>query len=285
MLKLSILMNSYNRHDIIGDAIESIIGSDLPEGLELELVIVDDHSNNETWNVLGRYSSDPRFVIHRNERNVGSGAMNWNTSFGLATGDLIMVTADDMIWDPDCIRHLYNELMKHDRYTCVLGIYINTDSKENLPKPTLKTRDYKVIINQLTGIPTIPTDGSNEHVTRNLSFCYREFYDGLDEFFHPFPVNGIREETDQYMRIMKLKPRRKIVVVDKAVRYHVHNMVGGYRMNVRKYKKWTRKNHRSFLRRNFGWKVAYMIPFFHIYIAQKWFRDLIGKNIIEKMKI
>jgi glycosyltransferase involved in cell wall biosynthesis len=282
MEKLSILMNSYNRHEIISHAINSILNSNLPEELELEIVIIDDHSNEKTWSVLQNYKEDPRVVLHRNEKNVGSGSLNWNKSFKMATGDLIMVTADDMIWDPDCIGNMYAELHKNDKYTCILGIYINTESIDNLPKPTLKTKEWRVDISPITGMPTIPTDGSNEHVTRNLSFCYREFYDGIDEFFHHFPVNGMREETDQYLRIMKLKPQRKIVVADNAVRYHVHNQTGGYRMNMRRYKKWTRKNHRTFLRRNFGARALFMIPAFQIWCVQKWFRDLIGKNILER---
>jgi glycosyltransferase involved in cell wall biosynthesis len=282
MDRLSILMNSYNRHDIIGHAIDSILRSNLPDGLELELVIIDDHSEPRTWNVLKGYEKDPRINLHRNESNVGAGSLNWNKSFKMATGNIIMVTADDMIWDPDCIRYLYEELRKHDRYTCCVGIYINTPTMKDLPPPTLKADEWVVNINPLTGIPTIPTDGTDQHVTRNLSFCYKEFYEGLDEFFHHYPVNGIREETDQYMRIMKLKPGRKIVVVDKAVRYHVHNTSGGYRMRSKRYRKWTRKNHRLFLRRNFGARAIYMIPFFQIYLVQKWFRDLIGKTFIER---
>jgi glycosyltransferase involved in cell wall biosynthesis len=284
MEKLSILMNSYNRHEIIGPAIDSILKSNIPDELELEIVIIDDHSNEETWNVLLGYKDDPRIVLHRNEKNVGSGSLNWNKSFEMATGDLIMVTADDMIWDPNCIKYMYEELQKHDRYTCVLGVYINTDSLESLPEPTLRTKEWRVNISKITGIPTIPTDGTNEHVTRNLSFCYREFYDGLDEFFHHFPVNGMREETDQYLRIMKLEPQRKIVVVDKAVRYHVHNTSGGYRMPSRKYRRWSRRNHVAFLRRNFGPRVVYMLPFFYVYLFQKWIRDLVGKNVIEPIK-
>ncbi|MGA1872847.1 MAG: hypothetical protein ACMUHY_04185, partial [Thermoplasmatota archaeon] len=188
----------------------------------------------------------------------------------------------DMIWERKCIRYLYEELKRHDRYTCVVGIYVNTDSMRNLPEPTLRMKEWKVDIHPLTGIPTIPTDGTNEHVTRNLSFCYRDFYEGLDELFHHFPVNGMREETDQYLRIMKLRPKRKIVVEDRAVRYHVHTEKGGYRMDIRKYRRWTRRNHRSYLIRNFGWKMVYMIPCFQIWLVQKWLRDIVGKNIIER---
>jgi len=281
--KLSILMNSYNRHEIIGHALDSILNSDLPEGMELEIIVVDDHSDEPTWEVLLKYMGDPRVVVRRNESNIGSGSLNWNKGYEIATGDIIMVTADDMIWDRKCIKFLYEKLKENDKYTCVLGVYINTDSIDNLPVSTLKANEWKVNISPLTGIPTIPTDGTNEHITRNLSFCYRDFYEGLDELFHHFPVNGMREETDQYLRIMKLRPKRKIVVEDQAVRYHVHTQEGGYRMDLRRYRKWTRKNHRSYLLRNFGWRNIYMIPSFQIWLVQKWFRDLIGKNVIDRV--
>ena len=99
MEKLSILMNSYNRHDIVGHAIDSILNSNMPENLELELVIIDDHSNERTWKVLEGYMKDPRINIHRNEKNVGSGSLNWNKSFKMATGGVPRLTCQPCRWD------------------------------------------------------------------------------------------------------------------------------------------------------------------------------------------
>lgn len=284
MEKLSILMNSFNRPDIIDEAIQSILDSNIPEDLELEIVIVDDHSNDETWNILKKYEENPMFIIHRNPNNLGSGAINWNKGFELSTGDMIIINADDVIFEKDCIKLLYEELKRNDRLTIVLGIWVNIKNMDAYPKSTLKTSKYGLKISKLTGIPTRDTHGMNEHVINPPSLCYKDVLEGLDELYHHFPVNGMREETDLYLRIKKLHPKRKIVVIDKAIRYHVHNEIGGYRMDKKKYNKWTRKNHRTFLRRNFGIKVFYMIPAFQIWCIQKGIRDIIGKTFIDKKK-
>ena len=63
MEKLSILMNSYNRPDIIDGAIQSILRSNLPDGLELEVVIVDDHSNEETWDIVRSNVQDVKDAV------------------------------------------------------------------------------------------------------------------------------------------------------------------------------------------------------------------------------
>ncbi len=284
MEKLSILMNSYNRPDIIDEAIQSLLKSELPKELELEIVIVDDHSKEETWNIIEKYQNDKRFIIYRNEKNIGSGALNWNKGYKLSTGDLIIINADDVVFEKKCIKRLYNELKKHDRFTIVLGVWINVDKMGNYPTPKIQINNYGLKISYLTGMPYRDTHGKDIHVINPPSLCYKDVLNGLDELYHYFPVNGMREETDLFLRIMKQSPKRKIVVVDSALRYHVHNTSGGYRMKSRTYKKWTRKNHRLFIRRNFGFRSLYMIPFFHLYLTQKWIRDLIGKNIIERSK-
>ncbi len=286
MPKISVIMASYNRGYLLKDILQSILDCKRPKGWDIEMIIVDDHSNKETWGVLKEFKKDSRFTIVRNKKNVGSAPQNWNKAFKMATGDVILITADDMFFSPNYFMKLYKESKKHDKYTIVVGIFINVKELGDFPKPSGKLRSYDEWIHPLTGIPYHPTDGSNEHVVTTITtgWCYREIYEGLDEFMYDYPVNGMSGETDQRLQIQKLSPPRKIVVVPDAVRYHIHNKVGGYRMDVKYYKKWTRINHRTFLRRNFGWKAYYMIPLYHLFITQKFFRDIIGKNIIEPMR-
>ena len=63
------VMPVYNRADMIGRAIESVLSQSYPH---FELVVVDDGSTDDTEKVLGSYT-DPRFSYLR-QPNAGAAA-------------------------------------------------------------------------------------------------------------------------------------------------------------------------------------------------------------------
>ena len=65
--KVSIILSSYNHADFIGESIESILSQTFSD---FELIIVDDHSSDNSWEVIKRYK-DPRIITIRNEKNLG----------------------------------------------------------------------------------------------------------------------------------------------------------------------------------------------------------------------
>ncbi|MFO8051461.1 MAG: glycosyltransferase family 2 protein [Thermoplasmatota archaeon] len=283
MDKLSILISSFNRPDLIGLSIESILSSNIPEGLDLEIVVVDDQSNDETWEILKRYNDDPRFIIYRNPNKTGSGGPNWSKGFELSSGNIVTNNEDDMIWHKDYIRELYQTLKKHDKYTCVFGMYIQSSSLDDLHPPRTQPTNPSPNFGLLTKIPHKYTDGKGEHVAHNEFFCYREFFDGLDELWHDFPGSGMREETDLYLRTLKLDPPRKYITNPRAYLWHVHSTSGKYIWGLKKRRRIVKDNHKIFLKRNYG-KMAYIYLFFtRLYIIQKWIRDMIGHHIIEPL--
>jgi len=284
MDKLSILISSYNRSDLIGRSIGSILGSNIPQGLVIEIVIVDDQSDEKTWEVLEGYKNDPRFIIYRNERKTGAGGPNWNKAFELSSGNIIINNEDDMIWHKDYIKILYNELKKHDRYTCIFGMYIQCSDPDDLRPPKTRPTNPHPRFGFFTGIPRKYTDGTGEHVSHNQFFCYREFFDGLDELWHHYPGTGLREETDLYLRILKLKPPRKFITMPEAYLWHVYSKTGKNVRSIVKIRKGDSKNHEVFLRRNFGRRAPFMIIANKIYNVQKAARDLLGGKFLEPIK-
>ena len=284
MDRLSILLSSYNRPDLIGLSIESILSSNMPEGLELEIVIVDDISDDETWEILNRYRDDPRFIIVKNKEKSYAGGPNWSRAFELSTGNIITNNEDDMIWHPDYIKNLYTELKKHDKHTCLFGMYIQTPSLDEMRPPRTRPNDPRPHLGRFTGIPYKPTDGIGEHVGHNSFFCYREFFDGLDETWHHFPGSGLREETDLYLRTMKLTPKRRYIAVPSAYLWHIHNRSGKNVQTKRSIRHGDRTNHVLFLRRNFGKKAVFMIACYKLYVFQKSIRDWLGYHLIDRFK-
>lgn len=59
MIKVTVILTSYNKPRLIGQAIASVLGQTFQD---FELIIGDDNSSEETKQVISRYLSDPRVV-------------------------------------------------------------------------------------------------------------------------------------------------------------------------------------------------------------------------------
>lgn len=91
---LSVVMAAYNAEPFIGKAIESVLRQTLTD---LELIIVEDGSTDETWKVVRAWAlRDDRIKAMRNERNMGiSGSLN--RGVGAALANLVgRLDADDV---------------------------------------------------------------------------------------------------------------------------------------------------------------------------------------------
>ena len=92
---ISVVLPSYNRAHILPRAIESILGQTYKD---IELIIVDDGSSDNTAEVVGRFS-DSRIVYVRQE-NAGACAAR-NNGIAHARGDYIAFQDSDDIWHQD----------------------------------------------------------------------------------------------------------------------------------------------------------------------------------------
>ncbi len=68
MSKVSVLMTNYNAGRFIGEAIESILGQTYTD---FELIIVDDASTDNSWNIITQYQTkDSRIRCFQNKDNL-----------------------------------------------------------------------------------------------------------------------------------------------------------------------------------------------------------------------
>src|SRR5688500_13022217 len=89
-----VLIVSYNSAEFIREAIDSVLCQTYKH---FELIIADDNSTDDTWNIISSYS-DIRIRKYRNGNNLGEYA-NRTQAVGLAEGDyLIFIDADDIIY-------------------------------------------------------------------------------------------------------------------------------------------------------------------------------------------
>ncbi len=100
---VSVVMCTYNGANFLSEQLESIVHQ---THLSLEIIICDDASTDETWDILTTYAiSDKRISLFRNEKNIGFAA-NFNKSCSLATGNYIAFADQDDIWHTDKIRRM-----------------------------------------------------------------------------------------------------------------------------------------------------------------------------------
>src|SRR6056297_1668487 len=92
---VSVIVPTYNRADALPRTVESVLGQTLDD---LELIVVDDASTDDTPAVIDDYDDDRvQFVQH--ERNQGASAAR-NTGIDRAEGDYVAFLDSDDVWRP-----------------------------------------------------------------------------------------------------------------------------------------------------------------------------------------
>ena len=97
--KLSVVVPVYNERNTLVEILRRMRTVELPDGIEREIIVVDDGSDDGTRDVLKQLGdSTVRVVMH--ERNRGKGAAV-RTGFEHATGDYVLVQDADLEYDPE----------------------------------------------------------------------------------------------------------------------------------------------------------------------------------------
>ncbi|MDX1993406.1 MAG: glycosyltransferase family 2 protein [bacterium] len=103
---VTIITPTYNRADYLPEVIDSVLSQDYPN---LEYIVLDDGSKDNTVEVLERYAGR---IIWESHTNMGE-AKTVNKGFAMATGEIIaIVNSDDPIL-PGLVRAAVNALQAH----------------------------------------------------------------------------------------------------------------------------------------------------------------------------
>jgi glycosyltransferase involved in cell wall biosynthesis len=89
----------FNEAGTIREVIGRVQSAPLPEGLEREIIVVDDLSTDGTREILREYSPADSFKLYLHKRNRGKGAA-LRTGFAQTTGDIVLVQDADLEYDP-----------------------------------------------------------------------------------------------------------------------------------------------------------------------------------------
>jgi len=109
---LSILVPLYNEEEFIGPLLQRVLEAPLPEGMDREIVVVDDGSTDGSAEIAeetGR--AHPEIRVIRHARNQGKGAAI-RTAVEQARGELCLIQDADLEYDPREYMHLLNPLIE-----------------------------------------------------------------------------------------------------------------------------------------------------------------------------
>lgn len=99
---ISIALCTYNGEKFIIEQLESLLNQSYPN---LEIVVVDDKSTDNTFNILKNFQEEGKIKLFQNSQNLGF-LRNFEKCISLCKGDLIALSDQDDIWHPEKISKL-----------------------------------------------------------------------------------------------------------------------------------------------------------------------------------
>lgn len=113
---VSVIMPAYNCEKTIAKAIDSVLAQDVL----LELIVINDCSEDGTDSIVQRYLSDPNIIYMKNESNLGAAGTR-NRGVYLAHGEYIAFLDSDDWWEESKLKKQLALIKKENRVLCSTG--------------------------------------------------------------------------------------------------------------------------------------------------------------------
>jgi glycosyltransferase involved in cell wall biosynthesis len=154
------MVPTYNQEEYVGKAIESALAQSYDN---LEVVISDDGSTDQTGDVARRYCSDPRVKYYKNEENLGRAGNYRKTLYDRASGDWVLnLDGDDYLVDHEYVEDAIAEVRSNQGLVMVVGGQrkLHPDDSYTDHFPTDRKRDKRcgidLFLEWFPGKTTIP---------------------------------------------------------------------------------------------------------------------------------
>jgi len=122
---ISIALASYNGEKYIREQLDSILNQTIQD---FEVIICDDCSNDNTWNIIEEYANnDARFRCYKNEKNLGF-IKNFEKAISLCEGDYVALCDQDDIWIQIHLEVLFSNI-KNNNLCLGNALFINGNNE------------------------------------------------------------------------------------------------------------------------------------------------------------
>ncbi|WP_230578810.1 glycosyltransferase family 2 protein [Xenorhabdus bovienii] len=177
-------MPTYNSSKYIEDSINSILKQTYKHW---ELIITDDHSNDNTFDIISKYSLIyPQIKIFKHEKNLGAGAAR-NNSIEHSSGRFIAFLDSDDLWHPNKLEKQISFMLKKE---CALSYSYYQKINED---------------GQLKGIIKAPKfTNSKKLLFTNVIGCLTAIYDTQKVGKLYMPLIRRRQDMALWLKIMNI---------------------------------------------------------------------------------
>jgi glycosyltransferase involved in cell wall biosynthesis len=177
-LLLSIVVPCYNEEGNLRPLTKAIIAAVDPRRIDFEIVITDDCSRDNSWNVLKELAaSDKRIRVQRFEKNAGQSAALW-AGLKSAEGRYLATLDSDLQNDPSELPKFLAALEKYD---CVCGSRIESRRQGDSFLRIISSRIANGVRNSLSG-ETISDSGCCYRAFKRECIADLKFFKGMHRF-------------------------------------------------------------------------------------------------------
>ena len=202
-IKISIIIPSYNQGEYIEETIQSILKQTYKN---IELIIVDGNSTDNTQKILNKYKSMKNIKIIIEPDKGQSDAIN--KGFKIAKGELVgWVNSDDLL-DKDCVEKVIEVYKNNPDVAIICGNIMLIDSKgNNIKEVKANSISYEYLLNNN---PDVNQQGSfyNADLLKKVGY--------LDENIH------YTMDYDLWLRLLK-EEDSIIIINDILSSFRLHN--------------------------------------------------------------
>ena len=205
MKKVSILIPVFNEKDTLKLLLEKVEQANFA-GLEKEIIMVDDCSNDGTTDILKELSQNYKVLFH--EKNQGKGAAI-RTAVKEATGDFVVIQDADLEYLPDDYDKLLPILLNDEADVVYGSRFLNVENSKNF---ILKNKIANKFLTLLTNVLFGAT-------ITDMETCYKAF---KREFIQGITIKSDRFDFEPEItaKVMKQKARLKEVPISYFGRGH-----------------------------------------------------------------
>ena len=215
--RVSVIVPTHNGSATIGACIESVLAVRYPSDRR-ELVVVDNMSTDDTWEVMSRY---PITALRQDRRRGAYAARNMGVA--RATGEILAFTDDDCVVGPDWIDQAVC-CLADPAVGCVAGAILAEGAANAVERYLQKKREHDPRLTFGKGHPPWAS-GAN-------AFYRRSLFDRLGPFDETMFSGG---DVDMSWRA-QLKGGTRLVYCPQATVYHRHaSTLGGFWRQQKRY--------------------------------------------------
>lgn len=138
MAKVSVIIPVYNAERYLRECLDSVVNQSLDD---IEIICIDDNSNDNSPNILQEYKEKYDITILKNNDNIGA-ALSRNKGINVASGKYIIFLDSDDFIEKQALQILYDEVEKLELDMCFYKLNVIGEVK-NEPKGILGTYDEK----------------------------------------------------------------------------------------------------------------------------------------------